>query len=112
MKAVVAMKNKTQRMRLKIFLDEAYPNSTVLFFDDVMMAARHVLEFPTDVFFADAGAKRFVHMLKKSGDGMAIVLCSQNHDPEAEMTEAGVKTVLVEPITMEKVVGAVEGFIG
>ncbi|MBR1627652.1 MAG: hypothetical protein IJ679_00090 [Lachnospiraceae bacterium] len=112
MKAVVAMKNRARRMRLKIFLDEAFPNSTVLFFDDVMMAARHIVESQADVFFADAEARRFVHMLKKSGDGMAIVLCSQNHSQETEMMEAGVKSVLVEPITKEKVVGAVEGLVG
>ena len=109
MKAVVATKNKIRRRKLKSLLDEAYPNSTVCSFDDVMLAAKHIMEYPTDVLFADSEAIRLIQMLKKSRDGVIIIILAENDFRKAEAIDMGIKALLIDPITHEKMIDAIEG---
>ncbi len=109
MKAVVATKNKIRRGQLKYLLGEAYPNSTVVHFDDVMLAAKEALCSPTDVFFTDPEGIRFIQMLKKSKEGIIIVILAENDLQGADAKEKGAKSLIIDPITNEKMIDAIEG---
>ena len=90
-------------------LDSTYPNSSIVYYDDVMLAVKFIMGNSVDVFFADKEALRFADMLHKSKEGVAIVIFAEHELRESDPEDMGASAFLFDPITKETMIGAMEG---